>query len=228
MWIKICGNTNLEDALHAAHSGANALGFVFSPSPRRVTVAQVRDIVPHLPPAIETYGVFVDASADEIVRTVVECGLTGVQLHRAPSGQDVNHDPQMPVKLRRRFQALHAGPIRIISVLPFDELTGNPLQHEEHGADALLVDSRTATAAGGTGIRFDWKAARESFHQAKGRSRVIAAGGLNPENVEEAIETLAPWGVDVVTGVESTPGRKDARRVEAFILSARKSDGAAA
>ena len=229
MWVKICGNTNLEDAQHAAQSGASAVGFVFAPSPRRVTPALVRTIVPRLPLEVETYGVFVDATADEIIRTAINCGLTGVQLHRAPAGHGPasansgQFDPHLPAKLRRHFLALQASTIKIISVLAFDESLERNLHDVGEGADAVLVDSRAAGAGGGTGIRFDWTAAREAFHRAKGHSRVIAAGGLNPENVEEAIQTLSPWGVDVVTGVEASPGRKDASRVEAFIQSARRS-----
>ena len=230
MWIKICGNTNLDDAQQAAQSGANALGFVFAPSPRRVTPAEVRAIVPRLPLEVETYGVFVDASADEIIRTAMNCGLTGVQLHRAPGGPGTpagaGFDPHLPGKLRRHFAALHASTIKIISVVAFDESLKHELDRQllegAHDADAVLVDSRTAGAGGGTGIRFDWDAARASFQKAKSYSRVIAAGGLNPENVEEAIQTLSPWGVDVVTGVESRPGHKDPKRVETFIETARR------
>ena len=230
MWIKICGNTNLDDAQQAAQSGANALGFVFAPSPRRVTPAVVRAIVPRLPLEVETYGVFVDASADEIIRTAMNCGLTGVQLHRAPGGPGTpagdSFDPHLPAKLRKHFSALHASTIKIISVVAFDEARTTELDRQllegAHDADAVLVDSRTAGAGGGTGIRFDWAAASASFQKAKGYARVIAAGGLTPENVEEAIQTLSPWGVDVVTGVEAAPGRKDRHRVETFIETARR------
>ena len=232
MWIKICGNTNLDDAQQAAQLGANALGFIFAPSPRRVTPAQVRAIVPRLPLEVETYGVFVDASADEIIRTAMNCGLTGVQLHRAPGGPgrsaSEGFDPHLPGKLRRHFAALHASTIKIISVVAFDESLTHELDRQlldgAHDADAVLVDSRTAGAGGGTGIAFDWIAARASFQKARGYSRVIAAGGQKPENVEEAIQTLSPWGVDVVTGVEAAPGRKDPKRVETFIETARRSE----
>src|SRR5271170_4595094 len=98
MWVKICANTNLEDAQLAAEAGANAVGFVFAESVRRVTPAQVRAITPHLPASIEKYGVFVDSSVDEIVATIEQCGLTGVQLHAW-------NDPDLPRKLRERFPA---------------------------------------------------------------------------------------------------------------------------
>ncbi len=214
MWIKICGNTNLQDAQHAAAAGADALGFVFAPSPRRVTAAQVKAIVGHLPASVETYGVFVDGTADEIARTVVDCGLSGVQLHRS-SGSG----PGMLARVRRSLLALHAGDVKIISALAFDEGLETQLEQAARDAEAVLVDSRPS---GGTGVRFDWNAASAAFRNARGQARVIVAGGLNPENVEEAIATLSPWGVDVVTGVEKVPGRKDWAKVEAFIAAARR------
>jgi phosphoribosylanthranilate isomerase len=214
MWVKICGNTNLDDAQHAIEAGADALGFIFAPSPRQVTLQQVRRMTPHLPHAAETYGVFVDTSADEIIRTVLEAGLCGVQLH-APG------ELRMAETLRRRFLALHAETIKIVSVLTFDETLQDQLESAAASADAVLVDTRSATRAGGTGKRWDWAAGSTAFRGAAGRMRVIAAGGLDPTNVEEAVRTLLPWGVDVVTGVEAAPGRKNQQRVEDFIRSAK-------
>jgi phosphoribosylanthranilate isomerase len=216
MWVKICGNTNLEDAQHATEAGADALGFVFAASPRQVTLEQVRRIVPYLPDSAKTYGVFVNASADDIIRIALECGLTGVQLHG-------RMDAWLAGTLRRRFLAHHAETTKIVSVLAFDDTLPQQLEIAAQSADAVLVDSRSATHVGGTGKRWDWSAGSAAFRGAVGRLRVIAAGGLDPANVEEAIETLSPWGVDVVTGVESSPGRKDWRRVEAFIASAKGS-----
>jgi phosphoribosylanthranilate isomerase len=215
LWIKICANTSLADAMIAAEAGANAAGFVFAPSPRRVTVEQVAAIVPELPAEIEKIGVFVDATLDEIAATVETAGLTGVQLH-----SEVTADAT--AKLRARF-----GPgLRILRVVHFE--AGAP----EHAAaqdasadasvDAILVDSRTATAVGGTGKSYDWDLASKSlFQDTRARKHLIAAGGLAPENVAEAIATLRPWGVDVVSGVEAAPGRKDAAKVRAFIANAR-------
>jgi phosphoribosylanthranilate isomerase len=213
LWIKICGNTSLEDARLAAEAGADAVGFVFAPSPRRVTPQQVAAITAYLPPTLEAIGVFDDAAFDEVAAAVEIAGLTGVQLHfEAP--------PALPAQLRERF-----GPnLRIVRVLHFDTATGEPVTEIEGDAniDALLVDSRTAEAAGGTGQTYDWgKASKILFQNPKARKRLIAAGGLTPENVGEAIVTLRPWGVDVVSGVESAPGRKDAAKVLAFIANAR-------
>lgn len=214
MWVKICGNTNLDDAQHAIEAGADALGFVFAPSPRQVTLQQVRRMIPHLPHDAETYGVFVNTSVDEIIRTVLEAGLSGVQLH-APN------DLRLAETLRRHFIALHAETVRIVSVLMFDETLQEQLESAADSADAVLVDTRSATRAGGTGQRWDWAAGSNAFRGAAGRMRVIAAGGLDPGNVEEAVKTLLPWGVDVVTGVEASPGRKNQQRVEDFIRSAK-------
>ncbi len=218
MWIKICGNTSLADAQQAASAGASALGFIFAPSPRRVSVDQVRAITPHLPRNVERFGVFSDASFEEIITSVDLAGLNGIQLHR-------NHDPELPNRLRAHYTAQrHPEPISIVAVVHF---TGNIDQQlanvvSSPAVDAVLIDSRTATAYGGTGTRYDWEAARPTFLKLSQRTRMIAAGGMTPESIGEAIQTLEPWGVDVVSGVEGAPGRKDPMRVTAFIRNARQ------
>jgi phosphoribosylanthranilate isomerase len=221
MWIKICGNSSLPDAQHAANSGASALGFIFAPSPRRVTVEQVRAISPHLPRNVERYGVFVDATFDEIATAVHDADLTGVQLH-------ANSDPDLPRRLRAHFAAESAPfPISILAVLAFSDdmepqMEAIARDAARHGAiDALLIDSRSPIGHGGTGTRYDWQAAQHMFRRVAPQLRLIAAGGLNSDNVGEAIRTLTPWGVDVATGVEAAPGRKDPARVAAFIRNAR-------
>jgi phosphoribosylanthranilate isomerase len=217
MWIKICGNTSLEDARFAAECGAHAVGFVFAPSPRQVGASLVSKITEQLPPQLEKYGVFVDAEFDEIVSTVGACGLTGVQIHRSA-------DEQLPSRLRRHF-AQSAGRIGILRVLNYknqgfqEQLT--ELSRNDD-LDGVLVDSSTDRAVGGTGTSFNWLAARETFFRTAPHLRLIAAGGLAPENVKQAIQILRPWGVDVVSGVESAPGKKDAARVLAFIRSAQE------
>jgi phosphoribosylanthranilate isomerase len=220
LWIKICGNTSLEDARLAVEAGANAVGFVFAPSPRQVTAAQAAAIVPHLPATVEKIGVFVDAALDEIYTIVRECGLTGVQLHS-------ESEPELPKRLRE-----HLGPeLRILRVVHFDAGAGKLIKKQiaEHAlnphVDAVLLDSRTASAAGGTGTAFDWAAARKILSQnAKARKRLIAAGGLNPANVAEAIAVLRPWGVDAVSGVESAPGKKDPEKLREFVVRARAAE----
>jgi phosphoribosylanthranilate isomerase len=223
MWIKICGNTNLEDTCFAAECGANAVGFVFAPSPRQVEVDVVREITARLPRQVEKYGVFVNAGFDEIVSTVSNAGLTGVQLHRSP-------DTLLPSRLREHF-ARRQMQIGILGVLHYKghdlefELEFERQLTELGGNDALdgvLVDSSTARAVGGTGTTFNWQAAQASFQRAAAHFRLIAAGGLSAENVRLAIQTLRPWGVDVVSGVESAPGKKDPVRVRAFIRCAQE------
>jgi phosphoribosylanthranilate isomerase len=219
MWVKICGTTSLEDAQLAVEAGANALGFVFAASPRRVTPDQVAAITARLPRTVEKYGVFVDAGFDEIVSTAKVAGLTGVQLHSS-------RDPMLPLRLREHFSDIPARPrLGILQVLHFTtpEELASALEslHQDHALDAVLIDSRAGTAVGGTGRPFDWEAARATFRRNAPHLRLLAAGGLSPENVAEAIQTLQPWGVDVVTGVESAPGRKDPERVRTFVASAR-------
>jgi phosphoribosylanthranilate isomerase len=211
MWIKICGNTNLEDARFAAECGADAVGFVFALSPRRVEPDQVRQITQELPIELEKYGVFVDAGFDEIVSTVEACGLTGVQLHRSA-------DEHAPLRLRQHF----AGRISILQVLNYKALEfEQQLRELSQNEGPILVDSSTAKAVGGTGTCFDWHDARSTLQRTAPNLRLVAAGGLAPENVKQAIQILQPWGVDVVSGVESKPGKKDPRRVQAFIENSR-------
>jgi phosphoribosylanthranilate isomerase len=213
LWIKICANTSLADAQFAAEAGADALGFVFAPSPRRVTPAQVAVIVPHLPPSVEKIGVFVDAAFDEIAQTVEAAALTGVQLHF-----------DAPIALSAQLRSRFGAQLRILRVTHFDpsKTTNEDAALVDPNIDAVLIDSRTPTAVGGTGQAYDWSLAAEAlFQNPKACKRLIAAGGLNPENVAQAITALKPWGVDVVSGVESAPGQKDPAKVRAFIANAR-------
>jgi|HubBroStandDraft_1064217.scaffolds.fasta_scaffold06925_4 phosphoribosylanthranilate isomerase len=215
LWIKICANTSLEDAQAAADCGADAVGFVFAPSPRRVTPEQVAAIVPHLPPGLEKIGVFVDATYEEVATTVESAGLTGVQLHwDAPF--------ELSAGLREKF----GMDLRILRVVHFDTSMGADSDFTDPNLadpniDAILVDSRTASVVGGTGKAFDWRLAADILFVKLEQLKLVAAGGLTPDNVAEAIGTLHPWGVDVVSGVESAPGRKDSAKVRAFIANAR-------
>jgi phosphoribosylanthranilate isomerase len=213
LWIKICGNTSLEDAQLAVEAGADAVGFVFAPSPRRVTAAEAAAIVPHLADDVEKIGVFVDAPLDEIYATVRACGLTGVQLH-TEAGQE------LPARLRQ----LLGAELRIMRVVHFgpEAATQAAIIARDANVAAVLVDSRTATAVGGTGVVFDWQVARKIlFRKKNAPKRLIAAGGLTPDNVAEAIATLRPWGVDVASGVEASPGCKDPVKVRDFVANAR-------
>ena len=219
MWVKICGTTSLEDALLAIDAGADALGFVFAPSPRQVSAAQVAAITRHLPPEVQRFGVFVRPSLDEVFAAVQEAGLTGVQLHGAA-------DPDLPARLHARLAQSHAGHVSVIGVVHFEPDQSatefsDTLAAAHSSCDAIMIDSRTATAEGGTGVPFDWKAARHALAESGKPARLIVAGGLNAGNVSEAIALLQPWGVDVVSGVEAAPGRKDGANVRAFVQAAR-------
>ncbi|HET6170178.1 MAG TPA: phosphoribosylanthranilate isomerase [Terracidiphilus sp.] len=212
LWVKICANTSLEDARLAVEAGADALGFVFAPSPRRVTPEHVAAITPQLPESIDKIGVFVDAALEEIIAAIRTCGLTGVQLHSASGAE-------LPAQLRAEF-----GPgLRILRVVHFGPNAAEQAQAyaADANVDGVLVDSRTATAVGGTGIAFDWAEARRTVFGGDGAARLVAAGGLNPDNVAEAIGLLKPWGVDVASGVEAAPGRKDPAKVRAFVANVR-------
>jgi phosphoribosylanthranilate isomerase len=222
MWVKICGNTNLEDAAGAAELGADAVGFVFAASKRQVTAAQVAAITPHLPARVERVGVFGSHDVDEIAGIALEAGLTAVQLHGGL-------DEGLLDQLARRL-----GGVRIIQTLHWSvgpEPDGGPsavqltreLQRIASAGtvDRVLIDSQVGTAGGGTGIAYDWSAARAAFAAAPSSLTLIAAGGLKPGNVASAIAELEPWGVDVASGVESLPGRKDLALVAAFLRNAR-------
>lgn len=197
MFIKICGTTSAEDALLAASLGADAIGFVFAESKRQVDAATVASIVKVLPPDVLTVGVFRNALVDDIVSTLRSTGLRGVQLHG---------DEGPSVASALRDQALF-----LVQAFTVDDPRLERLA--EYPIDAVLLDSPTP----GSGQTFDWS----QIADLPQRCRVILAGGLSPANVSEAIERVRPWGVDVVSGVETAPGRKDPDALAAFISSAR-------
>jgi phosphoribosylanthranilate isomerase len=199
VFVKICGLTNEEDALMAVALGADAVGFVFAPSPRQVSPGAVRDITRRLPPEILTVGVFRDQASRFVIDTVQFAGLRGAQLHG-------HETPADAAKVRPYCQAL---------IVAF--AAGDPgLAHvDDYGADAVLLDSH----APGSGQVFDWSLAEG----APANRRLILAGGLTAANVVAGIEEVRPWGVDVSSGVEvdGEPGRKDALKVQAFIHAAK-------
>lgn len=197
MWVKICGITEEEDALMCVALGADALGFVFAPSPRQVTPGRVRDITKRLPPEVMTVGVFRDQSPGQVVDAILEGGLMAAQLHG-------HETPADAAAVRPKVQALIVGmPAGDAAVERFDD----------YHADALLLDG----AAPGSGEVFDWALAGGI----PSNRRVILSGGLRPSNVAAGIEAVGPWGVDVSTGVEARPGVKDPRKVRSFIRAAR-------
>jgi phosphoribosylanthranilate isomerase len=221
MWIKICANTNLDDAQRAAELGADAVGFVFAPSARRVDAAAVAKITPHLPSSVERVGVFPALEADEIARTAQQAGLNAVQLHGGVS-----------LALVRRLHKIFNGSVKLIQTVHWqvdanDASAALIARHlREIAADGLvdrvLIDSKIGAATGGTGIPFDWDAARTTLAESGAGLKLIIAGGLHQDNVADAIRGLRPWGVDVASGVEHTPGRKSPEKLAAFIRKARE------
>lgn len=198
--MKICGVTSEEDALLAVAMGADAVGFVFAPSRRRIAPDVARDIARRLPPEVLTVGVFRDEAPQRVVEVVNAAGLRGAQLHGHETPEQARY-----VRSRVPFviQAFRGGD-------PALERAG------EYRVDAVLVDS----ASPGSGAVWDWSLAEG----APDGHRVILAGGLTPANVAAAVERVRPWGVDVSTGVEASPGRKDPVKVRAFVAAARKAE----
>ncbi len=215
MWVKVCGTTNVEDARAAVEAGADALGFVFAPSPRRISPKDAKRIIAELPKEIEKVGVFVNQRPDIVLDTVKTAGLTAVQLHG-------DEDADSIFELRR----LVGKNLRIYRAVPMNTLE-NSIAGELFGAkaskefEALIADSSTSAKRGGTGKAYDWDAAAWLLKMYAKRYKLVVAGGLTPANVAQAITTLRPWGVDVVSGVESEPGKKDAAKVRAFVEAAK-------
>jgi phosphoribosylanthranilate isomerase len=210
-WIKICATTSVEDALASVAAGADALGFVFAPSARRVSPEQAQEIAPRLPGKIERVGVFVNESP-ELIRAIVEqVGLTAVQLH----GEET---PEFVASLFARGG--RGRRVEVIKTILANDQFETKLalfgRNREY-VDSILVDS-----GAGSGKTFDWHKTHSLV--AGHKMRFIIAGGLNPENVGAAVQKFSPWGVDVVSGVEHEPGRKDPKKLQAFIAAVRKVD----
>ena len=217
--VKICGITNLPDARVAIKVGADFMGFIFYPkSPRYVTPEQVRDIVTQLIsnplplrystqypiPNIPSVGVFVDQGPEVVAQTLDFCGLDYAQLHGKES-------PEMVATLvERGFSVIKAFRVR-------DDV--DLAEMERYRATAYLLDTYVASQPGGTGRTFDWKLAA----QAGQVGPIIMAGGLTPDNVAQAIHAARPWAVDVSSGIEATPGRKDHAKLRRFMAAAKNS-----
>ncbi len=214
-WIKICGTTNLADAHLAVNAGADALGFIFAPSPRQIQQDTAAEIIAALPSCIEKIGVTVNQHPEAVAKLAQNVGLTGIQLQGDEPGD----------QLRAYRAAL--GERKIIKTLQARQLLAagkdylHQYLHESEFFDALLIDSGVPGRHGGTGVPFDWNAIAPLMAYIKSYSPVIIAGGLTPANVSEAIRLFEPWGVDVVSGVEGAPGHKDAAKVRAFVDTVR-------
>jgi phosphoribosylanthranilate isomerase len=219
-WVKICGMTNLEDALVAVEAGADAVGFVFyEKSPRCVNVETAREICQKLPEEIEKVGVFVDTEPQSILDLVLRAGLTAVQLHGKLSRDRVLGDQRSAMEC--------VGVEKLIAMVSGDSLKDGGLFMAGAAREkifAVILDSVSNGATGGTGTRFDWQETRGMVRAIGLHVPVIVAGGLNAENVGQAMEILEPWGVDVVSGVEASPGKKDPEKVRAFVRAVREMD----
>lgn len=198
MFVKIDGVTTEEDALLAVAMGADAVGFVFAPSPRQVAAQAVRDIVRRLPHDVLTLGVFVDEAPQRVVELVHQAGLRAAQLHGHESPEDTRWVRDRVGIVLKAFAA------------------GDPAVRRagDYAADAVIVDN---PRGGGSGEAYDWSLAED----VPAGVRLVLAGGLDPDNVADAIAAVHPWGVDVSSGVESAPGRKDPRKLRAFIANAK-------
>ena len=199
--VKICGITNSEDAHAAVEYGADALGFVFAKSPRQITKEQARDIIAELPPFVSPVGVFADEKADMIKEICDFCGIQTVQLHG-------NEQPSY-LKELEGYKLIKA-----FRVKEEDDLK----QLANYKPHAFLLDSYVKGVMGGTGVSFNWEIAR----QAHKYGTIILSGGLTPKNVKEAIQMVKPYAVDVSSGVESSPGKKDKSLVKRFIANAKE------
>lgn len=245
-WIKICGITNLEDALVAVEAGADAVGFVFyEKSPRHITAEAARDIVNQLPEQVEKVGVVViDPSQDtakDFVNIAHTARLTALQEHLSFS------PPTSAAPSTATDRALFPSRFQVFISLPAAAVTADEsgMQHLVENLarvqssvpdralakaglmETFFLDSGSPSQPGGTGKTFDWEKAvplADAMRQAE--LRLVVAGGLTPENVPEAMHILHPWGVDVSSGVEEKPGKKDPRKVRAFIKAVREADKA--
>lgn len=194
--VKICGITNIVDALHAVRAGADALGFVFSEeSPRYLFPEQAASIIRELPPFVQAVGLFVNADIDFVNATAEQCRLDMLQLHGDES-------PEFCQQVKRR----------VIKAFRVKDITSlDPIRN--YRVAGILLDAYSPKAYGGTGMIFNWDVVKE----AEKYGPIILAGGLAPDNVRQAVENVCPYAVDVSSGVEAAPGRKDPEKMREFI-----------
>lgn len=201
--VKICGITNPADALAAVDAGADALGLMFyEPSPRNLSIAAAAAIARALPPYVIKVGVFVNPAEDFVLRAIGECGLNLVQFHGEESPEFC---ALFPVMVLKAFRIRDAESLKALPNYP---------------TDAWLLDAYSPDKPGGTGEKFNWELAVEAQKFGK---PIFLAGGLTPENVAEAVRQVRPYAVDVSSGVESSPGKKDHEKVRRFIKEAKNS-----
>ena len=199
---KICGITRIEDIHSAVHAGVDAIGFVFyAPSPRYVTFSQAQQLAHHIPAYVQLVGLFVNASSDEILQVLKNVPLDIVQFHGDESPEQCHHIAK--IVGRRWYKAIQVKPdLDIIKIIK---------NYQHAGASAVLLDAWHPDLKGGTGHQFDWS------QFPKLDIPLILAGGLKPDNIEEAIKTTGAYAVDVSGGVESAKGIKDQQLIEHFM-----------
>jgi phosphoribosylanthranilate isomerase len=203
VYVKVCGITTPEDARTAADSGADAIGLVFAQSPRRLSVEEARRTAVALPDGVLKVGVFVNEEPAEVLRVAREVGLDYAQLHGDESPETVT--------------VLREGSVKVIKALRIrgaDSLA----TMDDYDADLFLLDAYSEKVRGGTGERFDWGLAKSL----KGRGNIVVSGGLNPENVREAIRFFQPDWVDASSSLEDAPGKKNDERVRRFVSAAKE------
>ena len=233
-WVKICGITNLEDAKVAVDAGADALGFVFyRKSARNVSAETVKKIVWELPPKVEKVGVFVGQYPEDLADLIRAGNLTALQFHwntglALTSGDKASGIASglrtylsMPAELFVEHQDTARG---FISSLERFSEDARSLPKAVRLFETIFLDSGTLQQPGGTGTAFDWQKAAPVVEQLKLSVKVVVAGGLTPDNVTHAMGILKPWGVDVSSGVEASPGKKDPGKVRAFVAAVRRAD----
>jgi phosphoribosylanthranilate isomerase len=201
-WIKICGITNIEDGKKAASFGIDALGFIFAPSVRKIEPDTARKIILALPKTLLKVGVFVNEEQEVIQRLAEYCGINALQF----SGKE---SPEFCKRfISPVFKAIHIRDLESLKDMA------------QYPNVSILLDTWSPTKSGGTGTPFPWEIALK----AKEKRNFVLSGGLSPGNVGEAIKTVRPWGVDVCSGVEASPGKKDPLKMAEFIKEVRKAD----
>lgn len=244
-WVKICGITNLEDARTAVEAGADAMGFVFhEKSSRKIDLHTARQIIGELPENVEKVGVFVDTPSRQRVDIFNSARLTAFQLYPFSASQcdddKVGFEASCFWRMPKTFLCF---PMRVLAtdessrqrftanliqmaetIQSFSSEHSNAAQLQQSFLDMVFLDSGNAQAPGGTGETFDWQEAIPLVEALGGRFKLVVAGGLTPDNVTEAIGILKPWGVDVSSGVEQAPGKKDPDKVRAFIAAVRRAE----
>jgi phosphoribosylanthranilate isomerase len=202
VYVKVCGITNSEDARIASRSGADAIGLVFAESPRRLSAEQAREIAAALPEGVLKVGVFVNEDPEEVLSVAREVGLDYAQLHGDETPETVTFLREGGVKVMKALRVRDEDSLAAL---------------DGYGADLIMLDAWSEKVRGGTGERFDWALAKSL----KGRGNIVVSGGLNPENVREAISFFEPYGVDASSSLEEAPGKRNEEQVRRFVSAAK-------